>query len=51
MVFKSSDYLEGWDGTYRDVPQNSGVYVYIIGYRDLGDNQYKFINGNVTLIR
>ena len=51
MVYKSSDYLDGWDGTYRGVQQNSGVYVYIIGYRDLGDNQYKFINGNVTLIR
>ena len=51
MVYNSNDYLGGWDGTFNGVQQNSGVYVYIIGYRDLGDNQYKFINGNVTLIR
>ncbi len=50
-VFETSDYHAGWDGTYRGAQQNSGVYVWIIGYRDLGDNQYKFINGNVTLIR
>ena len=50
-VFETSDYHAGWDGTYRGAQQNSGVYVWIIGYRDLGDNQYKFANGNVTLIR
>ena len=51
IVYHTNDYTAGWDGRYRGVEQNSGVFIYIINYQDLGDGEYKTINGNVTLIR
>ncbi len=50
-VFHSEDYTQGWDGYHRSKEQNSGVYLYIINYQDLGDGEYKVLNGNLTLIR
>jgi gliding motility-associated-like protein len=51
LVFQSSDYNVGWDGLFNNTAQNSGVFVYIVSYRDLGSNEYKTIKGNVTLIK
>ncbi|MEN9523021.1 MAG: hypothetical protein RL065_1398 [Bacteroidota bacterium] len=51
QVFISNDYTSGWDGTYKGVAQNSGVFVYVVSYRDLGNNEYKTIHGNITLIK
>ena len=51
IVFHNNDYTQGWDGRYKGVEQNSGVFIYIINYQDLGDGEYKTLTGNVTLIR
>ncbi|MEY2828274.1 MAG: hypothetical protein RIQ33_132 [Bacteroidota bacterium] len=50
-VFESSDYNVGWDGTFNNTQQNSGVFVYMMSYRDLGNNEYKTLKGNITLIK
>ncbi len=49
-VFSTPDGTQGWDGTMNGVPQESGVYHYLIRLKfpDGGKEIYK---GNVTLIR
>jgi len=50
VVFQSSSFDEGWDGTYKGVPQPLGVYVYTIeAQTDKGRDIVK--SGNVTLLR
>ncbi len=54
----SVDLAEGWDGTFKDIPMEIGVYVYY-AYIRFKDNpneeedtkEVEFIKGNVTLIR
>ena len=50
-VFESTDQKEGWDGTYRDEPQELGVYVWKAEYKLSGAPTVKFASGNVTLVR
>lgn len=50
-VFETTDISEGWDGTFRDVPQDIGVYVWNLVYKHQGDNKRKTMSGNVTLVR
>jgi len=54
MVYESTDYNAGWDGTYKDQPAPAGIYVYVIYFQVPG-----YINstlksptrGSVTLLR
>jgi len=49
-VYSSSNIDAGWDGTYNDVAQPLGVYMYVIdAVSDSGKNLT--VQGNVTLIR
>lgn len=49
-VFRSTDPLTGWDGNYNGQGAQTGVYAYIINYKDIyGD--LKMTKGNVTLTR
>lgn len=49
-VFRSSEYSVGWDGNYGGKLAQTGVYAYLLTYKDvLGES--KLIKGNVTLIR
>ena len=50
QVFQTANREVGWDGTWKGVPQDVGVYTYriIIG---LVDGTLKTYKGNVTLIR
>ena len=49
-VFETADINEGWDGTYKGVPQPFGVYIYTIdAVTSAGEPFVK--QGNVTLIR
>lgn len=49
-VFETTDVNQGWDGTYRDVAQPLGVYVYLVdAVTDGGEQVIK--KGNVTLMR
>ncbi|HXH18684.1 MAG TPA: PKD domain-containing protein, partial [Chitinophagales bacterium] len=42
--------LAGWDGTYKDEPQDMGVFSYVITWRNLSND--KFVNGgSITLVR
>ena len=51
QVFASSNPDTGWDGTYKSVEQELGVYLYFIEYSFEGDTQVLTQKGNVTLIR
>ena len=50
MVFETSDINKGWDGTFNGVPQDIGVYNYIV-IAAHADGSDKTIKGTVTLIR
>jgi gliding motility-associated-like protein len=49
-IFSSTDATKGWDGTYNGVPQDPGVYSYIIRV-NVPDGKAKLYKGDVTLIR
>jgi gliding motility-associated-like protein len=49
-VFTTNDYKQGWDGTFKGVPQESGVYNYIIRVA-IPNGQQRTYKGDVTLIR
>ena len=49
-IFRSSDNLGGWDGTFNGEQVQTGVYAYLIKYKNVL-NESKFLKGNVTLIR
>jgi len=50
LIFETTNIDEGWDGTYHDVPQMFGVYVYEVeAVTSTGKVFHKA--GNVTLIR
>jgi gliding motility-associated-like protein len=49
-VFRSTDPKFGWDGNYEGKEAQTGVYAYVITYKNVfGENKIK--KGNVTLIR
>jgi gliding motility-associated-like protein len=50
MVFESKDIEDGWDGTYKGVPQPLGVYVYDISAATASGKVFNK-SGNVTLLR
>jgi gliding motility-associated-like protein len=49
-VFYSNDNQHGWDGTWKNVPQDMGSYTYLIrlGYPDGLVETFK---GEITLVR
>ncbi|RMG92182.1 MAG: PKD domain-containing protein, partial [Chloroflexi bacterium] len=49
-VFETDDPARGWDGTYREEPQEVGTYVYVIKAINR-DNELIEVSGNVTLVR
>lgn len=49
-IFITYDGSEGWDGTYKGQPSETGVYYYRIQAR-LWNNETKTIKGDLTLIR
>jgi gliding motility-associated-like protein len=49
-VFDSENQWIGWDGTYKGVPQNSGVYTYHVDAEYL-NNKRREKTGSITLIR
>jgi gliding motility-associated-like protein len=49
-LFSSANPSEGWDGTYKGVPQPIDSYVWSIRYRDLRGTHHS-LKGNVALIR
>ena len=49
-LFSTSDIREGWDGTYKGVPQDPGVYFYQIRVA-YPNGKTQFFKGDITLIR
>ncbi len=49
-VFRANEYTLGWDGTHNGTQAQTGVYAYILKYKNVL-NEYKVVKGNVTLIR
>jgi gliding motility-associated-like protein len=49
-VFRANEYSFGWDGTHNGQQAQTGVYAYILKYKNVS-NEYKVVKGNVTLIR
>lgn len=49
-MFESSDKFLKWDGTYKGVPCNTGVYAYM-AYVMSNSGEKKVFSGNITLIR
>ncbi len=50
MVFETKDQNTGWDGTYKGVMADPGVFVYYLTITCQGE-QTHFTKGNITLIR
>ncbi len=51
LLFESNKISEGWDGRFMGEIVQSGVYIYIVTFRDIGSKERVFTSGNVTLIR
>jgi gliding motility-associated-like protein len=50
LVFFTTTYGQGWDGKYKGVAQDAGVYVWILEYIDNTDKKI-IEKGSITLIR
>jgi gliding motility-associated-like protein len=50
-VFESYDLYFQWDGTYRGVLQQPGVYVYILDVGYIDGHNTGTLKGSITLIR
>jgi gliding motility-associated-like protein len=49
-VFRSTDAMTGWNGYYEDRICQTGVYAYVITYKNKF-NEFKTLKGNVTLMK
>lgn len=49
-VFRSTDPGLGWDGTMKGQQVQTGVYAYIVTYKNI-NNESKVLKGNLTLLR
>ncbi|MGZ4099007.1 MAG: T9SS type B sorting domain-containing protein, partial [Bacteroidia bacterium] len=49
-VFRSTDPIHGWDGNFDGKQAQTGVYAYVITYKNVY-NESKIKKGNVTLVR
>jgi gliding motility-associated-like protein len=50
QVFTTTDINEGWDGNYKNLPQELGVYVWQV-VAETKDSEEVVRKGNVTLVR
>jgi gliding motility-associated-like protein len=50
LVFAGNDILEGWNGTYKNVAQPMGTFVWLAEY-SFRDGSSNTSSGNVTLLR
>jgi gliding motility-associated-like protein len=50
-VFDTRDQNEGWDGSYKGIMCDNGVFVYVIQYRSASTYNVNMLKGSVNLIR
>jgi len=51
LVFQSTNWQDRWDGTIKGIPQQPGVFVWMLSYTHRDTKQIVFKKGTVTLIR
>ncbi len=51
IIFESFNSSDSWDGTYNNMPVQSGVYTWFIQYGDKNNDKESIIKGNVTIVR
>lgn len=51
LIFSTTDTNKGWDGTYQRIPQQSGLYTYIIVAESTYTGRKRQLTGTVQLIR
>ena len=51
LLFETNELNKGWDGEYKNNMLPTGVYVWILEYRNPNDNQITRKHGSVALIR
>jgi len=49
IVFRATDKVKGWDGTFKDTEQGTGTYAYVMSYAIEG--QHYLQKGNFHLLR
>ena len=50
LLFQTADIDQGWDGLYKDVKCEIGVYVYVVS-GSMPNGERVFLKGNVSLLR
>jgi gliding motility-associated-like protein len=51
-VYETTDpYEDGWDGTFKGIQQEMGVFVWQCNFMLIGDTKTRTAKGNVTLVR
>jgi gliding motility-associated-like protein len=51
LVFETKNWKNGWNGTYKGLQQNTGVYVWFLSYTDRDTKEHRQMKGTATLIR
>jgi gliding motility-associated-like protein len=51
IIFRTNDKLKGWDGKLNGMPLSSGIFVYILSFKETGSTEWKMIKGTIALIR
>jgi gliding motility-associated-like protein len=49
LLFQTTDFNIGWDGTFKSKPQPIAAYVYLLQYKF--NNQLQILKGDVELVR
>lgn len=50
LMYETTDFYQGWDGTYKGIPQNADTYSYIVKAIDHTDKEI-IQKGYITLLR
>jgi gliding motility-associated-like protein len=51
LIFQTTNWKHGWDGTYKGSPQPGGVYVWFLTFVDRDSKQPRQMKGTAALIR
>ncbi len=51
MVFSTRDPDDKWDGTFKQVKEDVGLFMYFVEYKISGSRQRFMVKGDVTLVR
>ncbi|MCU7551035.1 gliding motility-associated C-terminal domain-containing protein [Chitinophagaceae bacterium LB-8] len=51
LVYQTTDWKKGWNGTLNGLPQPAGVYAWILQYVDRNTGEKRIMRGTAALIR